>query len=172
MEQLTGSKLGRQYDKAVCCPPSCVTSMQRACVCAVSSVLSDYLQPFVAHQAPLSMGFSRQKYGVGCHVLLQGHSMWNARLDESQAGIKISRRNNNLIHADDITIIVESEEELESLLMKVKEESEKAGLKLNIQQAKIMAPSHIISWQIEGKSGSSNRFYFSGLQNHCRWLQP
>ena len=116
--------------------------------------------------------FAMKWWDQGCHVLLQGHSMWNARLDESQAGIKISRRNNNLIHADDITIIVESEEELESLLMKVKEESEKAGLKLNIQQAKIMAPSHIISWQIEGKSGSSNRFYFSGLQNHCRWLQP
>ena len=66
-------------------------------------------------------------------------------------------------------IMAESEEELKNLLMKVKVESEKVGLKLNIQKTKIMASSHIISWQIEGKSGSSNRFYSSGLQNHCGW---
>ena len=78
--------------------------------------------------------------------------MWNAGLDEAQAGIKIARRNiNNLRYADDTTLMAESEEELESLLMKVKEESEKVGLKLNIQKAKIMIPGPIISWQIDGK---------------------
>ena len=77
--------------------------------------------------------------------------MWNARLDEAQTGIKIGRRNiNNLIYADDTTLMAESEEELKSLLMKVKEESEKAGLKLNIQKTKIMASSLITSWQIDG----------------------
>ena len=88
---------------------------------------------------------------------------------KAQAGIKIAGRNiNNLIYADDTTLMAESEE-LKSLLMKVKKESEKAGLKLNIPKTKIMASSHIISWQIEGKSGSSNRFYSSGLPNHCGW---
>ena len=88
---------------------------------------------------------------------------------ESQAGIKIARRNiNNLRYADDITHVAESEEELKSLLMKVKEESEKAGLKLNIQKTEIMASSPITSWQIEGNNGNSERLYFSGLQNHCR----
>ena len=78
--------------------------------------------------------------------------MWNARLDEAQAGIKISQRNiNSLRHADDTTLMAESEEELQSLLMKVKEESGKAGLKLNIQKTKIMASSPIPSWQIEGE---------------------
>ena len=96
--------------------------------------------------------------------------MQNAGLDESQAGIKIVRRNtNNLTYADDTTLMTENEEELKSLLMKVKEESEKAGLKLNIQKTKIMASGSITSWQIErGKSGSSDRFYFLGLQNHYR----
>ena len=77
--------------------------------------------------------------------------MWNAGLDEAQAGIKIARRNiNNLIYADDTTLMAESDEELKSLLMKVKEESEKAGLKLNIQKTKIMASGPITSWQIDG----------------------
>ena len=79
--------------------------------------------------------------------------MWNARLDEAQAGIKIARRNiNNLRYADDTTLIAESEEELKSLLMKVKEESEKVGLKLNIQKTKIMASGSITSWQIDGET--------------------
>ena len=97
--------------------------------------------------------------------------MWNARLDEAQAGIKIAGRNiNNLGYANDITHVAESEEELKSLLMKVKEESEKVGLKLNIQESKIMASSPIISWKIDGETV---RLYFGGLQNHCRWwLQP
>ena len=77
--------------------------------------------------------------------------MWNAGLDEAQAGIKIARRNiNNVRYAGDTTLMAESEEEIKSLLMKVKEESEKVGLKLNIQKAKIMAPSPITSWQIDG----------------------
>ena len=79
--------------------------------------------------------------------------MWNAGLDEAQAGIKISRRNiNNLRYADDTTLMAESEEELKSLLMKVKEESEEVGLKLNIQKAKIMASGHITSWEIDGET--------------------
>ena len=149
--------------------------------------------------------------------------MWKARLEEAQAGIKIPGRNiNNLRYADDTTFMAESEEELNSLLMKVKEESEKVGLKLSIQKSKIMVSSPIISWQIDGETGEGNgnplqcsclenprdsgaswaavygvaqsqtwlkrlsssssrwgnngnseRLYFGGLQNHCRWwLQP
>ena len=99
--------------------------------------------------------------------------MWNARLDESQAGIKIARRNiNNLRCADDTTLTAKSKEELKSLLMKVKEESEKAGLKVNIQKMKIMAFSPITSWEIDGGSGVTD-FYFLGVQNYCwQWLQP
>ena len=94
-----------------------------------------------------------------------------AGLSEAQAGIKIARRNiNNLRDADNTTVMAENEEELKSLLMKVKEESEKADLKLNIQKTKITAPGPITSWQIdEGNSGNSDRIYFLGLQNHCRW---
>ena len=96
--------------------------------------------------------------------------MRNARLDEAQAGIKIAGRNiNNLRYADDTTFIAEIEEELKSLLMKVKEESEKAGLKLNIQKTKIMASGPITSRQIDGKTMETDRLYFWGLQNHCRW---
>ena len=96
--------------------------------------------------------------------------MRNAWLDEVQAGIKIAGRNiNNLIYADDSTIMEESEEELKSLLMKVKEESEKVGLKLNIQKTKIMASGPITSWLIDGEALETVRLYFLGLQNHCRW---
>jgi len=92
--------------------------------------------------------------------------MRNAGLDEAQAGIKISRRNiNNLRYADDTTLMAESEEKLKSLLMKVKEENEKVGLKLNIQKTKIMASGPITSWQIWE---NSDRLNFGGLQNHCR----
>ena len=100
--------------------------------------------------------------------------MRNAGLYEAQIGIKIDGRNtNNLRYADDTTLMAESEEELKSLLMKVKEESEKVGLKLNIQKTKIKAAGPITSWQIDGESGNSVRLYFWGLQNHCRWwLQP
>ena len=94
--------------------------------------------------------------------------MRNARLDESQAGIKMAGRNSNsLRYADDTTLMVESEEELKSLLMKVKEESEKAGLKFNIQKTKIMASGPITLWQTEGEKVESDRFYVLGLQNHC-----
>ena len=96
--------------------------------------------------------------------------MQNARLYESQAGIKIARGNiNNLRYADDTTLLAESEEELKTLLMKVKEQSEKAGVKLNIQKTKIMASSSITSWQMMGGNGNSDRVYFLGFQNHCRW---
>ena len=97
--------------------------------------------------------------------------MQNAGMDEAQTGIKITRRNiNNLRYADDTTLMAESEEELKSLLMMVKEESEKAGLKLNIQKTKIMASGPITSWQIDGEKMETVRdFYFGGLPNHCRW---
>ena len=94
--------------------------------------------------------------------------MRNAGLEEAKAGIKIAGRNiNNLRYADDTTVMVESEEELNSLLKKVKEESEKVGLKLNIQKTKIMTANPITSWQIDGETVESDRFYFLGLQNHC-----
>ena len=94
----------------------------------------------------------------------------NAGLEEAQTGIKIARRDiNNLRSADDTTLMVESEEELKSLLMKVKEESEKVGLKLNIQKMKIMASGPITSWEIDGETVETVRLYFGGLQNHCRW---
>ena len=96
--------------------------------------------------------------------------MRNAGLDEAQAGIKIARRNiNNLRYADDTTLRAESKEELKNLLKKVKEESEKVGLKLNIQKTKIMASSPIISWQIDGRIMETVRLYLLELQNHCRW---
>ena len=89
-------------------------------------------------------------------------------LDEAQAGIKISGRNINILrYADDTTLVAESEEELKSLLMKVKEENDKAGLKLNIRKTKIMASSPITSWQVAGETAAG--FIFGRLQNHCRW---
>ena len=95
--------------------------------------------------------------------------MRNAGLEEAQAGIKIARRNiNNLRYADDPILMAESEEELKSLLMKVKEESEKVGLKLNIQKTKILASGPFMANRC-GNSGNSGRLHFSGLQNHCRW---
>ena len=94
----------------------------------------------------------------------------NAGLEETQAGIKIARRNiNNLRYADDTTLMAESEEELKSLLMKVIEESEKVGLKLNIQKTKIIGSGPITSWQIDGGTVETVRLYLLGLQNHCRW---
>ena len=101
--------------------------------------------------------------------------MRNAGLEEARVGIKIARRNiNNLRYADDTTLMAESEKELKSLLKKVKEESEKVGLKLNIQKTKIMASGPITSWKIDGETVETmSDFIFGGLQNHCRWrLQP
>ena len=96
--------------------------------------------------------------------------MRNAGLEESQAGIKIAGGNiNNLRYVDDTTLMAESEEELKSLWMKVKEESEKVGLKLNSQKTKIMAPGPITSWEIDGETVETVADYFSELQNHCRW---
>ena len=96
--------------------------------------------------------------------------MQNALLEEAQAGIKIAGRNiNNLSYADDTTLMAESEEELNSLLMKMTEESEKVGLKLNIQKPKFMASRPNTSWQIDGETMETVRHYFLGLQNHCRW---
>ena len=95
--------------------------------------------------------------------------MRNAGLDEAQAGVNIAGRNiNKLRYADDTTLMAESEE-LKSLLMKVKEESEKVGLKLNIQKTKIMASGPITLWQIDGEIVEAVKLYFGGLQNHCRW---
>ena len=114
---------------------------------------------------------------VYCHpaCLYAEYIMRNAGLEEAQAGIKTAGRNiSNLRYADDTTFIEESEEGLKSLLMKVKEESEKVGLKLNIQKTKIMASGPITSWQINGETVETvSDFIFGGLQNHCRWwLQP
>ena len=96
--------------------------------------------------------------------------MRNTGLEEAQAGIKISGRNiNNLRYADDTTLMAESEEELNSLSMKVKEESEKVGLKFNIQKTEIMASGPITSWQMDGETEETMSDYFFGLQNHCRW---
>ena len=94
--------------------------------------------------------------------------MRNAGLDEAQAGIKIAGRNNNLRYADDTTLIAENEQELNSLLMRVKEENQRAALKLNIQ--KLRSQSHHYMANRWGKSGNSDRFYFLGLQNHCELL--
>ena len=100
--------------------------------------------------------------------------IWNTGLEEAQAGIKIARENiNNLRYADDTTLMAEGKEELKSFLMKVKEESEKYGLKLNIQKTKILASGPITSWEIDGETVETVSDYFGGLQNHCRWwLQP
>ena len=100
--------------------------------------------------------------------------MWNAWLDELQAEFKIARRNiSNLIYADDTILMVESQEDLKNLLMKVKEESEKVGLKLNIQKTKIMASVPITSWEVDGETVETVSDFIFGLQNYCRWwLQP
>ena len=101
--------------------------------------------------------------------------MWNVELAEAQAGIKLARRNiSNFRYADDTTLMAESEEELKSFLMKVKEESEKVGLKLNIQKTKIMASGPITSWEIDRETVETvSEFIILGSKNHCRWwLQP
>ena len=129
MEQQTGSKLGKEYVKAVCCQPAYLTYTQ----------------------------------STSCEM--QG---WMKHKLESRLPREISTTERNIRYADGTTLLAESKEELKILLMKVKEESENVGLKLNIQKTRIMAPGPIISWQIDGeKNGNSGRFYFLGLQNHC-----
>ena len=109
-------------------------------------------------------------YCNSAYKLYAEYIMRNTGLEEAQAGIKIAGRNiNNLRYAEDITLLAESEE-LKSLLMKVKEESEKVGLKLNIQKTKIIASGPITSWEIDGETVETvSDFIFGGLQNHCRW---
>ena len=121
------------------------------------------LEPDVEQRTSSKLGNEYVK-AVYCHSasLYAEYIMWNARLDKAQAGVKIAGRNiNNLRYADDTTLMAESEEELKSLLMKVKEESEEAGLKLNIQKMKIMASSPITSWQIDGETMETD-FFFLG----------
>ena len=131
------------------------------------------------HQLELDMKQQTGQIGKGVHQgcilspylfnLYAEYIKRNARLDEAQAGIKISQRSiNNLRYAGDTTLIAESKEELKSPLMKVKEESEKAGLKFNIQKTKIMT-SGLFMTNIWGKNGNSDMLYFLGLQNHCGW---
>ena len=129
----------------------------RSCLC----VMPSHLPHDICH------GWSSSRWLPAAEYIMR-----NAGLDEAQAGIRIARRNiNNLRYADDTTVLPEIEEELKSLLMKVKEESEKAGLKLSIQKVKIMTSCPITSWQIDGETVET--VYFLGLQNHCRWcLQP
>ena len=120
----------------------------------------------------LKLGKEYNKVVYCCLVYLTyiEYIMQIPRLNESQAGIKIARRNiNNLRYADNTTLKAESEEELKVLLMKVKKESEKDGLKFNIQNAKIMASSSISSWHIEEEKFEAETFYFLGVPNHCRW---
>ena len=120
----------------------------------------------------------RKGVGQGCILspcsfnFYAEYIMWNARLDEAQAGIKTARNNiNNLRYVDDTTPMAESEEELKSLLMKVKEESEKSGLKLNIQKTKLTEFDPITSWQIDGETMETVTDFFGGLQNDWRWWQ-
>ena len=130
------------------------------------------LEPNMEQQTGSKLGMEYVK-AVYCHpayLTYAEYIMWNTRLDAEHAGIKIGGRNiNNLRYADDTTLMAENEEELKSLLMKMKVESKNAGLKLNIQKTKIMASSPITSWQIDGKTMETVKDYFSGLQNHRRW---
>ena len=126
---------------------------------------------FIAREEKSMPALKASKDRLTYQGLYAEYIMRNAGLEEAHAGIKIAWRNiNNLRYADDTTLMAESEEELKSLLMKVKEESEKVGLKPNIQKTKIMASgSHHFMGNRWGNSGNSVRLYFSGLQNHCRW---
>ena len=139
-------------------------------------VKKQQLEPDMKQWAGSKLRTISRLYIVTLLNLYAVYMVWNARLDDSQPGIKIARKNiNNLRYADDFTLMAESEEELKSLLVRfVKEESEKAGWKLKIQKPKIMASGPITSWWIDGeKVENSERLYFIGLKNHCRWwLQP
>ena len=141
-------------------------------------VKKQQLEPGMEQETCSKLGKEYVK-AVYCHpaylTYMPEYIMWNVGLDEAQAGIEIAGRNiNNLRYADNTTLMAESKEELKSLLMKVKEESEKGGLKLNIQKTKIMASGPITSWEIDGETMETVTDLFGGgLQNHCRWwLQP
>ena len=140
-------------------------------------VKKQQLEPDMEQQTVSKLGKEYIK-AIYCHPLFNLYSeyiMWNAGLDEAQAEIKIAGRNiTNLRYADDTTLMAEREEELKSLLMKVKDESETVGLKLNIQKTKITVSGPITSWQLDGETVETlTDFNFFGLQNHCRWwLQP
>ena len=133
-------------------------------------VKKQQLEPDTEQLTGLKLGKVYEKAIPCLFNLYAEYIMQNDRLDEAQTGIKIAGRNiNNLRYTDDTTLMAESKEELKSLLMKMKEESEKVGLKLNIQKTKIMASGPITSWQVDGKTMETVRNYFWGLQNHCRW---
>ena len=136
-------------------------------------VKNQQLEPDMEQQTGSKSGKEYVK-AVYCHpayLTYAEYIMRNAGLDEAQAGIKIAERNvNNLRYTDDTTLMAESEEELKCLLMKVKEESEKFGLKLNIQKTKIITCGPITSWQIGGETmETATDFILGGLQTHCRW---
>ena len=136
-------------------------------------VKKQQLEPEMEQQSGSKSGKEYIK-AIYCHpaylTSMQSTSCKNTGLDEAQAGIKIAARNiNNLRYANDTTLMAESEEILKSLLMKVREKSEKVGLKFSIQKTKIMASDPITSWQIDGETMETVRLYFGGLQNHCRW---
>ena len=138
-------------------------------VCYTAAV-TDVLPNPVTDVLPNSKLGKEYVKAVYCHPAYLTSMQGNTGLDETQAGIKIARRNvSNFRYADDTTLMAESEEELKSLLMKVKEESEKVGLKLNIHKIKIMTSSPVTSWQIGGETMEAVTDYFGGFQNHCRW---
>ena len=146
MEQQTSSKLGKEYVKVVYCHPVYLSYMQN-----VSCKIPGWMRHKLESRLPGVMPTNKKE-----------------RMEGKKKGC--SRRNiNNLRYADDTTLMAESEEELKSLLMKVKEKSEKVGLKINIQETKIMGSSPITSWQIDGETMEIVRLYFWGLQIHCRW---
>ena len=155
-----------------------ITQYEKKVICnskVMLKILQARLQKYVNRELPdVQAGFRK---GRGCILspclfnLYAEYIMRNTGLEEAQAGIKIAGRNiNNLRYADDITLMAESEEELKSLLMKVKEESEKVGLKLNTQKTKITASGPINSWEMDGETVETvSDFILFGLQNHCRW---
>ena len=155
-----------------------ITQYEKKVICnskVMLKILQARLQKYVNRELPdVQAGFRK---GRGCILspclfnLYAEYIMRNTGLEEAQAGIKIAGRNiNNLRYADDITLMAESEEELKSLLMKVKEESEKVGLTLNTQKTKITASGPINSWEMDGETVETvSDFILFGLQNHCRW---
>ena len=140
-------------------------------------VRKQQLELDMEHQTGSKLGKENVKAEY-CHLSYLTYTeyiMWNARLGEAQAGIMTAGRHiNNLRYTDDTTLMAESKEEPKGLLMKMKEESEKAGLKLNIQKTTVLASGPITSWQIDGETMETvSDFIFGGLQNHCGWwLQP